>query len=146
MENCPKCGSSSIYKSKKYGTWICEDCDEKFSESVETKKKWNTGLLADEFWIHSLVSVAPVSLSISYQQLYNYVEEGNIGCTLFLIRDVFELMIKLPVVILLDGIYSVLERKEQPDQFLNAHPSTQIRCRFSLLESGGSACAWEQGL
>lgn len=122
MENCPKCGSSSIYKSKKYGTWICEDCDEKFSESVETKKKWNTGLLADEFWIHSLVSVAPISLSISYQQLYNYVEEGNIGCTLFLIRDVFELMIKLPVVILLDGIYSVLERKEQPDQFLNAHP------------------------
>lgn len=122
MENCPGCGSTSIYKSKKYGVWICEDCGEKFSEGVGTKKKWNTGLLADEFWEHSLVSAAPVSLSVSYQQLYNYVEEGNIGCTLFLVRDVFELMIKLPVVILMDGVYSVLERKEQPDEFLSAHP------------------------
>lgn len=122
MESCPKCGSSSIYKSKKYSAWICEDCGEKFSADVETKKKWNSGLLADEFWNHTLISVAPVSLSISYQQLYDYVEEGNIGCTLFLIRDVFELMIKLPVVMLLDGVYSVLERKEQPDEFLNLHP------------------------
>lgn len=122
MESCPKCGSSSVYKSKKYSAWICEDCGEKFSESIETKKKWNSGLLADEYWDHSIILVAPVSLSISYQQLYNYVEEGNIGCTLFLIRDVFELMIKLPVVILLDGIYSVLERKGQPDMFLREHP------------------------
>ena len=119
---CPKCGSFSTYKSKKYGAWICEDCGEKFFEGVEEKIKWNTGLLADEYWNYSLISVAPVSLSLSYQLLYNYVEEGNIGCTLFLIRDVFELMIKLPVVILLDGVYSVLERTEQPDEFLNAHP------------------------
>lgn len=123
---CPKCGSLSTYKSKKYSAWICEDCGEKFFEVVEKKIKWNAGLLADEYWNHSLVSVAPVSLSLSYQQLYNYVEEGNIGCTLFLIRDVFELMIKIPVVILLDGVYSVLERKDQPDEFLSAHPKLRL--------------------
>lgn len=60
---CFRCGLSSIYKSKKYDE--CEVCGEKFSEGVETKKKWNSGPLADEFWDDSLISVAPVSLSSS---------------------------------------------------------------------------------
>lgn len=35
-------------------------------------------------------------------------------------------MIKIPVVILLDGVYSVLERKDQPDEFLSAHPKLRL--------------------
>ena len=132
MESCPKCGSSSVYKSKKYSAWICEDCGEKFSESIETKKQWNSGLLADEYWDHSIILVAPVSLSISYQQLYNYVEEGNIGCTLFLIRDVFELMIKIPTVILFDSIYSLMDSMEDFNDYFEKDPKLEALYRNSM--------------
>ena len=114
MENCPKCGSSSIYKSKKYGTWICEDCDEKFSESVETKKSGTPASLQMSFGFILWYQLPLFHYLFLTKQLYNYVEEGNIGCTLFLIRDVFELMIKLPVVILLmESIQSWNEKNNQ---------------------------------
>lgn len=118
---CPKCLSTNIYRSKKFSAWICEDCGERFEEE-SVPKKWNQGLLRDEYWNQDLIKVAPVSLAVSYQQLYNYVSEGNIGSTLFLIRDVFELMIKIPVVILLDGIYKMLDQSDDVDQLLNDHP------------------------
>lgn len=56
--------------------------------------------------------MTPVPLACSYQLLHSYVKEENIGCTLFLIRDVFELMIKIPVVIVMDGVYTLLEEEE----------------------------------
>ena len=40
---CPKCGSSSTYKSKKFTAWVCEDCGEKFMETIATSKRWNDG-------------------------------------------------------------------------------------------------------
>lgn len=134
MENllCPKCGSINIYKSRKLKSWLCEDCGEKFSDETDMKKKWNSGLLADEYWDHSLISVAPVSLSISYQQLYNYVEEGNIGCTLFLIRDVFELMIKIPTVILFDSIYSLYEKSDEFTTLFEEQPKLEALYRNSM--------------
>ena len=119
---CPKCGSSSTYKSKKFNAWICEDCGEKFTENVAVSKKWNDGLDASEYWDDEFTSVAPVSLAVSYQKLKEYIVNGNIGCTLFLIRDVFELMIKIPVVILLDGVYSVLEKSDGIPGLLSEHP------------------------
>lgn len=119
---CPKCDSSNTYKSKKFSVWICEDCGEKFTENVETNKKWNYGLEHDEYWDKDFISVAPVSLAVSYQKLKEYVADGNIGCTLFLIRDVFELMIKIPVIILLDGVYSTLEKSDNIRGLLSEHP------------------------
>lgn len=32
MERCPFCGSEDIYFSKKRKIFVCEDCDETFSE------------------------------------------------------------------------------------------------------------------
>ena len=32
MERCPFCGSEDIYYSKKRKIFVCEDCDETFSE------------------------------------------------------------------------------------------------------------------
>lgn len=98
---CPKCGSTSTYRSKKFNAWICEDCGEKFDLS-EKMAKWNDGLQSSDYWCNDFMLYAPTSLSNSYEQLKHYVSEGNIGCTLILIRDVFELMIKIPTVILFD--------------------------------------------
>ena len=108
---CPKCGSTNTYRSKKFNAWICEDCDEKFNLSAE-RADWNSGLQSADFWCTEFGKYAPASLSHSYNQLMHYVEKGNIGCTLFLIRDVFELMIKIPTVILFDSIYSLMESME----------------------------------
>ena len=119
---CPKCGSSSTYKSKKYNAWICEDCGEKFTETVVASRKWNDDLENADYWNDEFISVAPISLAVSYKKLKEYVVNGNIGCTLFLIRDVFELMIKIPVVIILDGVYSTLETTNDVQKFLAEHP------------------------
>lgn len=78
----------------------------KFTESIAASKRWNDGLGAVDFWNNEFIFVAPVSLAVSYQKLKEYVTEGNVGCTLFLMRDVFELMIKIPVTIMFNGVYT----------------------------------------
>ena len=44
MEICPFCGSENIYFSRKRQLYVCEDCDETFSdETSETSQKASTG-------------------------------------------------------------------------------------------------------
>ena len=129
---CPHCGSESTYKSKKYGHWICEDCGEKFSESVEAQKAWNDGLEEAVFWNDDFLSVAPVSLAVSYQKLKEYVVDGNIGCTLFLIRDVFELMIKIPVTIMFNGVHDLRESYPDFDKILAANKQIEKLYDYSI--------------
>ena len=127
---CPKCGSTNTYRSKKFNAWICEDCDEKFSVPINVK--WNSGLQSSEFWCTEFCQYAPCSLSHSYGQLMHYVAEGNIGCTLFLIRDVFELMIKIPAVILFDSIYSLLENIDDFKPQFDKEPKLEALYRNSM--------------
>lgn len=129
---CPKCGSSSTYKSKKFSAWVCEDCGEKFTEIVAVNKNWNDGLAAVDYWNKEFISVAPLSLAISYQKLKEYVTDGNIGCTLFLIRDVFELMIKIPVTIMFNGVHDLKESHPDFDKFLVANKSIEKLYDYSI--------------
>jgi len=128
---CPECGSACIYKSKKFDAWICEDCGKRFDLS-DRGVKWNDGLLSSDYWCTEFYQYAPSSLSHSYRQLMHYVEEGNIGCTLFLIRDVFELMIKIPTVILFDSIYSLFENCEDYKILLENEPKLESLYRNSM--------------
>lgn len=98
---CPSCTSENVYYSKKKGIWICEECELEFAENDST-----------EYWASELWEVAPTALALSYHQLHEYVKEQNIGCTLFLIRDVFELMIKIPVTIIFNGIHELNKESE----------------------------------
>lgn len=129
---CPKCGSSSTYKSKKFKAWICEDCGEKFTETVTVSNRWNDGLDAVDYWNDEFVSVAPVSLAVAYQKLKEYVTDGNIGCTLFLIRDVFELIIKIPVTIMFNGVHDLKESHPDFDKFLVANKSIEKLYNYSI--------------
>ena len=128
---CPKCGSTSTYRSKKFNAWICEDCGEKFDLS-EKMAKWNDGLQSSDYWCNDFMLYAPTSLSNSYEQLKHYVREGNIGCTLFLIRDVFELMIKIPTVILFDSIYSLYEKSDEFTTLFEEQPKLEVLYRNSM--------------
>lgn len=129
---CPKCGSSSTYKSKKFSAWVCEDCGEKFTESIAVSKRWNDGLDGVDYWNTKFISVAPVSLAISYQKLKEYVEDGNIGCTLFLIRDVFELMIKIPVTIMFNGVHDLKESHPDFDKILASNKQIEKLYDYSI--------------
>lgn len=135
---CPYCGSDSTYKSKKYGAWICEDCGEKFTKNVATGKGWNHGLDKTDFWDDEFMIVAPVSLAVSYQKLKEYVIDGNIGCTLFLIRDVFELMIKIPVTIMFNGVHDLKESFSDFDKILtrNTHIKKLYEYSTQMLSTG----------
>lgn len=128
---CPECGSTSTYRSKKFNAWICEDCGEKFDLS-EKMAKWNDGLQSSDYWCNDFMLYAPISLSNSYEQLKHYVREGNIGCTLFLIRDVFELMIKIPTVILFDSIYSLYEKSDEFTTLFEEQPKLEVLYRNSM--------------
>ena len=128
---CPECGSTSTYRSKKFNAWICEDCGEKF-ELSEKMAKWNDGLQSSDYWCNDFILYAPSSLSNSYEQLKHYVVEGNIGCTLFLIRDVFELMIKIPTVILFDSIYSLYEKLDDFTTLFKEQPKLEALYRNSM--------------
>lgn len=129
--SCPRCRSTSTYRSKKFNAWICEDCGERFDLSQKTAK-WNSDLQSSEYWCNDFILFAPSSLSHSYEQLMHYVKEGNIGCTLFLIRDVFELMIKIPTVILFDSIYSLYEKPEEFANLIEVQPNLEALYRNSM--------------
>lgn len=128
---CPHCGSTNTYRSKKFSAWICEDCDEKFNLS-DGRADWNSGLQSADFWCTEFGQYAPASLSHSYNQLMHYVKVGNIGCTLFLIRDVFELMIKIPTIILFDSIYSLIESMEDFKGQFEKEPKLEALYRNSM--------------
>ena len=110
---CPKCTSENVYYSKKKGIWICEECELEFAENDSSDSvSVHKNLDSAEYWASELWEVAPTALALSYHQLHEYVKEQNIGCTLFLIRDVFELMIKIPVTIIFNGIHELNKDNE----------------------------------
>ncbi len=107
-KKCPECSSENVYYSKKKNIWICEDCDLEFVMNGSSALCiFKENLDSDEYWSFGLWDVAPTALAMSYYQLYEYVKKQNIGCILFLIRDVFELMIKIPVTIIFNGIHEL---------------------------------------
>lgn len=66
---CPRCGSTSTYRSKKFNAWICEDCNEKFDLPVEMTG-WNSGLQSADFWCTEFGQSAPASRKF-FNQLFN---------------------------------------------------------------------------
>ncbi|MGN0203261.1 MAG: TFIIB-type zinc ribbon-containing protein, partial [Coprococcus sp.] len=123
---CPKCGSNHLFINENKGFSVCLDCGDKFMlQEMPVQKTWNQGLTGEAYWCREFCLEAPVSLALSYQRLYDYVEEGNIGCTLFLIRDVFELMIKIPVIIMFNGVHELAEKAYDIQGLMMAYPAVR---------------------
>lgn len=123
MHICPSCGKNNTVISDDGKKGFCISCGQPFTVEEQNEKAWNEGLDdREQYWCQELFKVAPVSLALSYQQLFDYIKEGNIGCTLFLIRDVYELFMKIPVIVLFNGVYSVIENKKDITKFLEQHP------------------------
>lgn len=96
------------------------------------------GITSSEYWAYELWDVAPTALALSYRQLYEYVNEKNIGCTLFLIRDVFELMIKIPVTVIFNGIHELKVRDSGFSELLTGNSKIKQLYEYSMqmLSSG----------
>lgn len=130
---CPNCTSENVFFSKKKGMWICEECELEFrendnSERVSAHKNLDTA----EYWASELWEVAPTALALSYHQLHEYVKKQNIGCTLFLIRDVFELMIKIPVTIIFNGIHELNKESESFSALLSSNTKVAKLYEYSM--------------
>ncbi len=89
-------------------------------------------IASSEYWAYELWDVAPTALALSYRQLYEYVNEKNIGCTLFLIRDVFELMIKIPVTVIFNGIHELKAGKEDFPLFIEKNSAIRQLYEYSM--------------
>lgn len=83
-------------------------------------------------WALKLCDVAPIALAMSYHQLHEYVRTQNVGGTLFLIRDVFELMIKIPVTIIFNGIHVACENREDARRISNENSAIAKLYDYSM--------------
>lgn len=153
MHICPLCGKNNTVVSDDGKKGFCISCGQPFTIEEQNEKAWNEGLDdREQYWCQDLLKVAPVSLALSYQQLFEYIKEGNIGCTLFLIRDVYELFMKIPVIVLFNGVYSVIENKKDITEFLEQHPrfakvyrsSAQVFTSGKWMEAVRNGAALEQ--
>lgn len=132
-KRCPNCTSENVYFSKKKGIWICEECELEFAENdCSMSVSANKNLDSAEYWAFELWEVAPTALALSYHQLHEYVKEKNIGCTLFLIRDVFELMIKIPITIIFNGIHELNKESESFSALLSSNTKVAKLYEYSM--------------
>ena len=133
MDKCLHCNSDNVYYSKKKNVWVCEDCGlEHCEETHDGESSVEETLIDDKYWCREMWNQAPPALATAYFQLYTYVEEGNIGCTLFLIRDVFELMIKLPVTILFNGLHELNQQPELLKELLKKNKKISRLYQYSM--------------
>ncbi len=110
---CPKCKSMYVHFNKKQKMWICEECESEFGHLESKESFMSIDASNIKYWCKDLWRCAPVPLAEAYYQLFKYVKEKNIGCTLFLIRDVFELFIKIPVSIIFNGLHELHKLNSQ---------------------------------
>lgn len=130
---CPECKSENVYFSRKKNIWICEECELEFEENVRPQRSsLEPDYSALEYWAPELWDTAPTALALSYRQLYEYVKEENIGCTLFLIRDVFELMIKIPVTIIFNGIHEMNKDNDKFSSILSGNSKLSKLYEYSM--------------
>lgn len=133
FEKCPKCQSRNVYYSRKKSIWICEDCEYEFNDyESEDVPACNVDLLSDIYWQADIWKFAPRSLAFSYWQLHEYLENKNIGCALFLIRDVFELMIKVPVTIVFNGIHETIKKESNVTNWKYEYPKLMKLYEYSM--------------
>lgn len=150
---CPRCGSEYIYFSKKSNIYICEECGSRF-ENPEAKTNScpnsrccgaagkqagsSTQLLSDEYWCDEFMECAPLPLASSYRRLKRYSETGEAaGCDMA-VRDVFELMLKIPVFIIFNRIYELIDKNKNFMDVFEKYPETEALFKNSLtkLSSG----------
>ncbi len=132
---CLKCGSDNLFCNENKGFALCLDCGERFElEKIEQSitRSWHQGLLDSEYWCMDFCLEAPAPLALSYQRLYDYIKEGNIGCTLFLIRDVFELMVKIPVIMMFNGTHELIANTDNIQDFFKEHSAVRKLYDYSL--------------
>ena len=86
---------------------------------------WNTPLLCDGYWCDEFTDCAPLALSKAYGMLKEYTAQGNIVCCDFVARDVFELMVKFPVLVLFNWVCDLVEKNENYRTVFEKYPAAE---------------------
>ena len=150
---CPHCGSENIYFSKKDNIFKCEDCRDRFDKPAQedearidkphtetdssqgTQRREsgsNTQLLSDEYWCDEFMECAPLPLASSYRRLKRYSETGETAACDMAVRDVFELMLKIPVFIIFNRIYELIDKNKNFMDVFEKYPEAEALFKNSL--------------
>ncbi len=143
MPVCPKCGSELESFKRKF---VCshEECDfsisqAKFPGLLETSEPpasipWCRCLCQDErLWQKEAFEAYPSVIAHEYWRLYDLLRQGQPYGAFLQVKDVFEVLIKFPVLILVSGIYHHLQRSDSENAIL-----------IALLEKWLTLGTWEE--
>lgn len=120
MSNCPICGTElEKYKDK----FICKNCKQVFTKDDLTKaqRPWYKNLCADEsLWYKKVFDKYPSIIAHEYWRLYDLLEHGQTYGAFWQLKDLFEVLLKFPTLILASVIYAKQERAEAENKILIA--------------------------
>lgn len=117
---CPNCKSSLI----KVGTkLICSNdtCDYIcLCEKAMNNSQWYIELCSDrEKWNTEVYEKYPTVIAMEYQRLYHLLKKNKLYGSLYKIKDIFEIILKLPTLILLNEFVMDSNRTDEKNRTIN---------------------------
>lgn len=97
----------------------------------------NYKMLIKKYWLEDVVHKYPDVIADEYQKLYTMVMDNEIYGSLLQIKDIFELILKIPVLIIINGIHKELTIEK------SSVPKNMITIITNFFSSELSLGGWE---
>lgn len=121
MENslkCPKHQDVDLIFDNNYKQFFCKECN-----ALRTKEEWEEIALQNELllkkqedkepWFEKAYNEYPTIIAHEYNRLKELSTEGKVYGTFMQIKDMYEVILKFPILIMINGlIYSLKNEKE----------------------------------
>ncbi|GEM_PF-2601346 len=120
---CKKCKSNLVQVGKKY---VCsnENCD--FQE-LAISKNWHEELANDStVWNENIIKKAPSIIAYEYEKLRKLLLSGSTYGVQLQIKDLFEVILKFPALIILAESLQTKKKKEEYNDILHFMTSKQL--------------------
>lgn len=117
---CPVC-NSELFKMK--NKFVCESSTCSYQRSVETDvnsvNRWNINICENEaLWCKPAFDNYPFIISIEYDRLYNLIKDNQLYGALFQIKDMFEIILKLPVLLNISIYLETIDRTDLQNEII----------------------------
>ncbi len=120
MQNCPNC---NIQLKEFDGNFICKNCKQLFTK-VDLRKAqqhWYKNICDNEnLWCKKVFDDYPSIIAHEYWRLYDLLKNGQTYGAFLQLKDVFEVLLKFPTLIVVNTIYAKKERTDAENKILIA--------------------------
>lgn len=134
MKKCPYCDNELQQVAQKL-ICISDDCNFqcKIEEYDHINEPWGEKISKDnELWNYEVLEKFPYMIAVEYKRLYSLTKENKLYGVMFQIKDIFELLLKFPVLLVMSRYCDNQKRDEQQSEII----------RF-LLENKLSLGSWK---